>query len=654
MPHPIDREALVSRHDIVRTPDSRMLPLGNGEFCFCADAAGLQNGGGNIMAHWAWHEFPLPEGVSESDLTDTGSYNTGRLTGEGRDLVPPGKEKAARWMFDNPHSFSMGRLRFAEADGTPIAVPADARSEYSLWQGLLTSRFTHGGQAVQVYACVHPDEDAVSIRVETGAELSVLLDFAYPSITSGEGLGTFDLPDRHTSDISMENGLCRIVRTVDRTTYAASWRYAGGTMTRTGAHELLLTFAGSVEFTLRFSPEVSSSPVPGFADTQAAAAGAWARFWSTGGAIDLSGSSDGRWHELERRIVLSQYILRVQGAGSWPCAEGGLMYMDPWRGQFHMEMVWWHAAHYALWQRMELADRQLGCYRSFLPMARKLASQLGYKGAKWGKSTNPNGRTAPWEGNLALLWKQPHPIFFAELEYRNRPTAETLEKWAEIINETAVHMADYPVLKEDGYYHLDPVMPPSELCFTSDTLFDLAYWRWALDAAQTWRQRMGLPRVREWDEISDNLAPLPVQNGLYLRAPSMTETYTTQTYEHPDPVGIYGMLPPTDKVNRRIAHNSLLKVWETWQKNRIWGWDFPWISMCAARVDEPEIAVESLMQLDIDEIGASGRGCYPYLPANGALLYAAAMMAVGPNGEQSPGFPKDGRWQVRAENILGW
>ena len=28
--------------------------------------------------------------------------------------------------------------------------------------------------------------------------------------------------------------------------------------------------------------------------------------------------------------------------------------------------------------------------------------------------------------------------------------------------------------------------------------------------------------------------------------------------------------------------------------------------------------------------------------------------AAGPNGEDAPGFPKDGKWVVRHENIKGW
>ena len=114
-------------------------------------------------------------------------------------------------------------------------------------------------------------------------------------------------------------------------------------------------------------------------------------------------------------------------------------------------------------------DSALTIYKRFIPTARALAEQLGYKGLQWQKSASPGGRTAPWEGNQVLIWKQPHPIFFAELDYRLHPTRETLEKWAVIIEGTAEYMADYPVRDEKtGTYHLDPVMPPSEQGITKD------------------------------------------------------------------------------------------------------------------------------------------------------------------------------------------
>jgi len=43
-----------------------------------------------------------------------------------------------------------------------------------------------------------------------------------------------------------------------------------------------------------------------------------------------------------------------------------------------------------------------------------------------------------------------------------------------------------------------------------------------------------------------------------------------------------------------------------------------------------------------------------YLPGNGALLYAVAMMAAGWDGaldRPAPGFPSGGRWVVRWEGL---
>jgi hypothetical protein len=386
----------------------------------------------------------------------------------------------------------------------------------------------------------------------------------------------------------------------------------------------------------------------------------WQAFWKNGGAIDLSGSKDPRWKELERRIVLSQYLLAAQSAGSYPSSEAGLMEVDPWRGQFHMEMTWWHLAHYGLWDRWSMAEEALDCYRKFIPSATALSQQLGYKGLKWGKSVGPQGRSAPWLGNQVLLWKQPHPIFFAELEYRLYPKPETLEKWSRIIEGTALHMADYAVFdSKTGIYHLDPVMPPSEQGITRDAVFDLAYWRWGLTQAQTWRKRMGREPEPLWDKVSDNLAPLPVDSGVYVHSAEWNDTYINRAWEHPDPVGVFGMLPAIEGVDRDTAHRTLLKVWQTWDWKRCWGWDFPWFAMAAARHGEPDLAIEALL-LDAgtknhyDERGVCTGGPCPYLPGNGGLLYAVAMMAAGWDGapdRHAPGFPGDGTWTVRWEGL---
>jgi hypothetical protein len=71
---PIDRQALVTRHNpVLHEFDVRSpLSVGNGEFCFTADATGLQTFPDAYektfplctMSDWGWHSFPNPQGFS--------------------------------------------------------------------------------------------------------------------------------------------------------------------------------------------------------------------------------------------------------------------------------------------------------------------------------------------------------------------------------------------------------------------------------------------------------------------------------------------------------------------------------------------------------------------------------------------------------------
>ena len=471
----IDRHALVMRHNIEWNDPAGVIPLGNGEFCFNADGTGLQTLGGVTLSHWGWHSDPLPADWTADRVPPTGTFQKGR--NRGYDNFPQGTDAIGKWMFKNPHTLNLGRLRLCKAGGEalkPTEISGLVR-KMDLWSGVQTSSYQVNGEPVRVETSVHPTLDAVVVRIESPlvarGELQLALDFPGPSGSQTELTRT---------------GKTRFtfLRTVDAATYhvGLSWS-SGGTLTESGDHYCLSAKgAKQLEWVCAFSPAKIPNRLPTAKKVFAATAKHWNTFWSTGGAIDLSGSKDPRWMELERRIVLSQYQMAAQSAGSWPSSESGLMGNDGWNGQFHMEMVWWHLAHYALWDRWSMSEKALGCYQRFTPAARALAAQLGYAGLKWPKSVGPEGRSAPWAGNQVLLWKQPHPIFFAELDYRLHPTRATLDKWADVVQGTAEHMADYPTRDETtGKYSLVPVMPPSEIGVTRDTVFDLAYWRFGLD-----------------------------------------------------------------------------------------------------------------------------------------------------------------------------
>ena len=117
---------------------------------------------------------------------------------------------------------------------------------------------------------------------------------------------------------------------------------------------------------------------------------------------------------------------------------------------------------------------------------------------------------------------------------------------------------------------------------------------------------------------------------------------------------------PGTGVDRETMRRTLYKVMKEWQWERTWGWDYPLTAMTAARLGEPELAIDALMMsTEKNRYLPNGhnwqRKDLPcYLPGNGGLLYAVAMMAAGWRGapsSQAPGFPRDGSWTVRWENL---
>jgi len=152
---PIDRHALVTRHNIEWNEVAGQIQLGNGEFCFNADGTGLQTFGGNSMSHWGWHSFPLPAGWTQDRVPPTGTFQKGRNQGE--DVFPPNTEAIRTWMFDNPHVMNLGRLRLCRTSGVelkPDDISGLART-LDLWSGAHTSSYQIAGQPVRVETCVH-------------------------------------------------------------------------------------------------------------------------------------------------------------------------------------------------------------------------------------------------------------------------------------------------------------------------------------------------------------------------------------------------------------------------------------------------------------------------------------------------------------------
>lgn len=680
----LDRRALVKRHDPrpERFDPFACLSVGNGQLAFTADVTGLQTLASACekdfplctTAHWAWHTTPPPAGLESTQLQLEEFDTYGRKVGYATRAT--GQEELFRWLRENPHRFHLGQLAFAA--GTPVSgrpiEPEEiqqVKQHLDLWHGLLTSRFTWAGHSVTVRSCCHPDFDLLAFEIESGALSSGLLVVVlrFPYASPSVSMADWSVPERHSTWVQRHTpNQLRLERRLDDTRYHVVWAWETNAEVQPGpAHTWILRSRQPVlRFVLAFAPDSLPARLPSVRATQAAVARHWERFWSEGGAIDLEGSTDRRAQELERRIVLSLYNTALHCAGSLPPPETGLLF-NSWYGKFHLEMHWWHAVHFVVWNRFDRFSRALSYYRAILPEARALARRQGYRGARWPKMVGPDGRDSPSPVGPLLIWQQPHPLYYAELCWRHHPCRRTLETWSDLVFETAEFMASFAYRDPiSGRHVLGPplktVSENTDPRTTRNPTFELTYWRWGLETAQQWRRRLGLSRDPRWDTVLHGLAPLPEADGLYLLQEGLADTYTRWNWEHPALLGALGMLPGPG-VNRYIMRRTVRRVMETWQWDRCWGWDFPLTAMAAARCGEPELAVEALMLSSVkNHYHPNGHnyqrpGLTAYLPGNGGLLAAVAMMAAGWTGAPpiaTPGFPHNGQWKVRWEGLQPW
>ncbi|MGN6371260.1 MAG: hypothetical protein ACTHN5_23650 [Phycisphaerae bacterium] len=325
-------------------------------------------------------------------------------------------------------------------------------------------------------------------------------------------------------------------------------------------------------------------------------------------------------------------------------------------------MQWWHGAHVAGWGRMELLERSLGFYERTMPIARATAERQGYKGVRWQKMVGVDGKDSPSPVGCLLIWQQPHPIYYAELCYRERPERGTLERWREIVFETAEFMASYAA-EVGGRYVLGPPMKTvsenTDPLTTKNPTFELAYWRFGLKTALEWRKRLGMGVEAKWADVLARLSALPVLEGRYLMQEGMTDTYTKWNWEHPALVGALGMQPGVG-VDVGVMRETLKGVMGVWQWDRAWGWEFGMASMAGSRTGEMGAAFGALL-IDSKKNHYHVNGhvyqrpnLTAYLPGNGSLLSAIAVMAKNARGGGGEaGWVRAGGWAMRHEGMRG-
>ncbi|HJT72626.1 MAG TPA: hypothetical protein VJ720_01385, partial [Chitinophaga sp.] len=452
----INRTQLVQRHNVInhRFDSLSSLTLGNGGFAFTADITGLQtfpeayaNGVPlGTQSGWGWHSFKDTAGYRFEESLKTYHLHNRDITYAVQWNQQGRSKAAADWFRQNVHRLQLGNIGFeiVKKDGS-VAVLNDIQQvdqQLDLWNGLLSSRFSVEGIPVEVSTVVHPYQDIISVSVHSAllreGRLRLRVRFPYPTgAFTDAGVNRNDA-DKHTSGVfrAKKYGLT-LYHELDDYRYVV--KVTGSTplthsLRQKHDHLLQPASGGSdrYECSIRFDRSTSVTQLPSYELVRKSSQQYWQRFWQEGGAVDFSGSTDTRAPELERRIILSQYLMAVQCADSMPPQETGLTY-NSWFGKPHLEMHWWHAVHFALWNRPALLEKSLAWYVKAADKATALARRQGYDGLRWQKMTDPEGNESPSSVGAFLIWQQPHFIYMTELLYRHDHKQATLDKYKELV-----------------------------------------------------------------------------------------------------------------------------------------------------------------------------------------------------------------------------
>jgi len=697
----INREALLKRHNPVLHGVETESPLtvGNGGFAFTADITGFQSLYDEYeifplctMSQWGWHTDKAAVGLSMNDLVMT-QYDVNGRKYEYASLPQPENEHIYHLLRHNPHRFNLARVSLMW-DGAVIMPEelTDVQQELDLYTGVLKSSFELKGRRLKIITVCAGDADVLGFSVEASDEAIGYVSFciAFPYGSHLKSASDWDKPDSHETMVLCEENVL-FSRLMDDSRYSVL-------LLGSGAAESLVSI-GAHTFEFRCTPDESGCTPDvekrcvfslsfsqdkhvemDFGKVYLSGTSGRQRFWQKVGMVDLSKALDPRAKELERRVVLSQYLTAVQCAGEIPPQETGLS-CNSWYGKFHLEMHIIHAGWFPLWNCPELLERSFAWYASVLEKAKENASRNSYKGARLPKMVDPEGVDSPsWIAPL-LIWQQPHILYMLELVGKavSEEKRFALEcEYRELVNEVVLFMIDYLRLnKKIGSYELAPPLIPAqeehEPMDVIDPVFEHSYWKFGIKLAErllksvTGEQcgeRAGEPDGepdRDVDEMCDEergvdivtkISGLPIIEGLYPAHRNCLDTFKKYNRDHPSMLYAYGFIP-NESVDRQVMSDTVDKVLECWDRSTLWGWDFAMIAMTLTRLGRPEDAINVLLEeADKNSYAISGnniqrgRDDLPlYLPGNGALLFALAMMLEGYGDALGRvGFPKNSLW----------
>lgn len=337
----IDRHAIVSHFNPIRNASNPTTPMqvGNGNFAFGADVTGLQTFlPFAIMSTWGWKNDSFPPNRTLGDIENykgVSWYSHGRLV----QYEFGGVEDIQQWLISNPNRVNLGRvgLLFLDEGGREVSVLEqefqDIRQELDLWTGTITSRFVYEGEHVTVQVRSSQSDSAIAVSVNSSlvgsGRVGLFLDFPWNDGSqkfSAPFVGTFNQTSLHTTKLAQGTRLgadiqAQITHTMVNSTFFTS---IGGPVEfqiarePPSAHRYSLRLSKGTKNALQAVVKYSADEIrtiQSIEEISIESERIWNDYWTKSGFIDvLTGSTDPRAEELQRRITLSRYWMKVNEA----------------------------------------------------------------------------------------------------------------------------------------------------------------------------------------------------------------------------------------------------------------------------------------------------------------------------------------------------
>jgi len=230
----------------------------------------------------------------------------------------------SNWLIQNPQRINLGRIGFwFEGNSTVTEGDLTNNSQIlDLYSGSLSSKFTVFGSEVHVKTATDPSSDTISIQVKStlirSGQIGIFFDYPYSDVNKFDSpfVGVWNKTLLHTTSLQKNKSQAYISHHIDNTTYYTSIKWEGDAILSgplDSTHRYVLqprSHTDSLDVTVNYSPTLH--PLFGSAKSIAIASTKWWRdYWESGAFVDLTSTSGANATELQRRVILSQYLLAV-------------------------------------------------------------------------------------------------------------------------------------------------------------------------------------------------------------------------------------------------------------------------------------------------------------------------------------------------------